>query len=252
MRVAFMAATAALGGLLFGYDTGVISGALLFLRQAFHLSALMLGVVTSLALAGAALGAALAGPAADRYGRRTILIATAAIFVIGGLVSALASSLSVLLVGRLVVGLGIGGASMLTPLYLAEIAPARERGALVSLSQLAVTVGILVAYLVGYAFAAAGAWRWMLGIGAAPGLLLAVGMILLPESPRWLAATAVSMKQGERYSGCEEKRPASSRSWHGSEPTCIPMLKHRRRTGSLTARRDFRSSWGSGSLCSNR
>ena len=82
-----MAATAALGGLLFGYDTGVISGALLFLRQTFHLSALLLGVVTSLALAGAALGAALAGPLADRYGRRTILIATAAIFVIGGLVS---------------------------------------------------------------------------------------------------------------------------------------------------------------------
>ena len=187
MRVAFIAATAALGGLLFGYDTGVISGALLFLRQAFHLSDLMLGVVTSLALAGAALGAGLAGPLSDRHGRRPILVATAWVFVVGGLVSAFASSLPVLLAGRLVVWLGIGGASMLTPLYLAEIAPARERGALVSLSQLAVTLGILVAYLVGYAFAADGAWRWMLGLGAAPGLMLAVGMLLLPESPRWLA-----------------------------------------------------------------
>ena len=187
MRVALFAATAALGGLLFGYDTGVISGAILFLRQAFHLSNLMLGVVTSLALAGAALGAGTAGPLSDRCGRRLILIATACIFVVGGVVSAFAISLPMLLAGRLVVGIGIGGASMLTPLYLAEIAPAQERGALVSFSQLAVTVGILVAYLVGYAFAADGAWRWMLGLGAAPGVVLALGMLLLPETPRWLA-----------------------------------------------------------------
>ena len=187
MKVAVVAATAALGGLLFGYDTGVISGAVLFLREAFHLSNLMLGVVTSLALAGAALGAGVGGPLSDQYGRRPILIATACVFVVGGLVSAFAMSLPMLLVGRFVVGLGIGGASMLTPLYLAEIAPARERGALVSFSQLAVTVGILVAYLVGYAFAADGAWRWMLGLGATPGVVLAVGMLMLPETPRWLA-----------------------------------------------------------------
>ena len=187
MNVAIVAAIAALGGLLFGYDTGVISGALLFLQQAFHLSSLMLGVVTSLALAGAAIGAAGAGPLSDRFGRRPILIATACIFIVGGLASAFAGSLAVLLAGRLLVGFGIGGASMLTPLYLAEIAPARERGALVSFSQLAVTVGILVAYLVGYAFAASGAWRWMLGLGAVPGVILAIGMLLLPETPRWLA-----------------------------------------------------------------
>ena len=187
MKIAVIAATAALGGLLFGYDTGVISGALLFLRTAFHLSNLMLGVVTSLALAGAAIGAGFAGPLSDRYGRRPILIVTACIFVVGGLVSAFAPILTVLLVGRLLVGLGIGGASMLTPLYLAEIAPARERGALVSFSQLAVTVGILVAYLVGYAFAASGSWRWMLGLGAVPGVILGVSMLFLPETPRWLA-----------------------------------------------------------------
>ncbi len=187
MHLAFIAATAALGGLLFGYDTGVISGALLFLRTAFHLSPLMMGVVTSIALAGAAIGAAGAGRLADRHGRRPILLATAAIFVVGGLVSALAGSLGVLLCGRLLVGIGIGGASMLTPLYLAEIAPAARRGALVSFSQLAVTVGILVSYLVGYALSDAGAWRWMLGLGAVPGVILAVGMLLLPETPRWLA-----------------------------------------------------------------
>ncbi len=187
MHVAFIATTAALGGLLFGYDTGVISGALLFLRTAFHLSSLMMGVVTSMALAGAAAGAAVAGRLADHYGRRPILLATAMVFVLGSLVSALAPDLSMLLVGRLLVGVGIGGASMLTPLYLAEIAPARQRGALVSLNQLAVTLGILASYLVGYELAADSAWRWMLGLGAVPGVLLALGMALLPETPRWLA-----------------------------------------------------------------
>ncbi len=187
MHVAFIAAIAALGGLLFGYDTGVISGALLFLRQAFSLSSLMQGVVTSIALAGAAVGAAFAGQLADSFGRRPMLLVTAGIFVVGGLVSALAGSLAVLLLGRFLVGLGIGGASMLTPLYLAEIAPASERGALVSFNQLAITLGILVSYLVGYVFAADGAWRWMLGLGALPGLVLGIGMLALPETPRWLA-----------------------------------------------------------------
>jgi SP family galactose:H+ symporter-like MFS transporter len=187
MHVAIIAATAALGGLLFGYDTGVISGALLFLREAFHLSALMLGVVTSIALAGAALGASVAGLLADRFGRRPVLIATAGVFIVGAIASALAPGLILLLAGRLLVGIGIGGASMLTPLYLAEIAPAPARGALVSFNQLAVTVGILVSYLVGYALAGSGSWRWMLGLGGVPGVILVVGMLFLPETPRWLA-----------------------------------------------------------------
>jgi sugar porter (SP) family MFS transporter len=186
MHIAF-AATAALGGLLFGYDTGVISGALLFLRTAFQLSPLMLGVVTSTALAGAALGAAFAGRLADRFGRRPILLLTSLIFAAGAAVSALGPDIALLLAGRLLVGVGIGGASMLTPLYLAEIAPAKERGALVSFNQLAVTLGILGSYLIGYALAADGAWRWMLGLGGVPGILLALGMLFLPETPRWLA-----------------------------------------------------------------
>lgn len=187
MYLLMIAATAALGGLLFGYDTGVISGALLFLRLAFHLSALMQGVVTSIALGGAAAGAAVAGTVADRYGRRPILLVTAVIFVAGALVSAFAFSLPMLLAGRLLVGVGIGGASMLTPLYLAEISPAAQRGGLVSLNQLALTGGILLSYLVGYAFAASGSWRWMLGLGGVPGVVLFFGMVLLPETPRWLA-----------------------------------------------------------------
>jgi SP family galactose:H+ symporter-like MFS transporter len=187
MHIAVIAATAALGGLLFGYDTGVISGALLFLREAFHLSNLMLGVVTSIALGGAAGGAAFAGSLADKFGRRPILMATAVTFVFGATVSALAPSLFILLAGRLLVGIGIGGASMLTPLYLAEVAPKKERGALVSFNQLAVTLGILGSYLVGYALASHAAWRWMLGLGGVPGVILFVGMIFLPETPRWLA-----------------------------------------------------------------
>ena len=187
MHAALIAATAALGGLLFGYDTGVISGALLFLRDAFHLSPLMQGVVTSTALLGAAVGAAFAGTLSDRYGRRPLILATALIFVAGSLVSAFATALSVLLAGRLLVGLGIGVSSMLAPLYLAETAPAESRGAMVSLNQLMITTGILVSYLVGYGFASGGEWRWMLGLGALPGLVLAGGMLALPESPRWLA-----------------------------------------------------------------
>ena len=186
-HLAVIAGTAALGGLLFGYDTGVISGALLFLRTAFHLSNLLLGVVTSIALAGAACGAAVAGRLADRFGRRPTLMATALIFVLGAVVSALAPDLVILLAGRLLVGVGIGGASMLTPLYLAEIAPAKARGALVSCNQLAITLGILASYLIGYALSADGAWRWMLGLGGLPGVILAAGMVWLPETPRWLA-----------------------------------------------------------------
>ena len=225
MYLVMIAATAALGGLLFGYDTGVISGALLFLRVAFHLSHLMQGVVTSIALAGAAGGAAVAGTLADRFGRRPILIATAAIFVAGALVSALSVNLPMLLAGRLLVGVGIGGASMLTPLYLAEIAPAARRGALVSFNQLAVTSGILISYLVGYALASSGAWRWMLGLGGVPGVVLGVGMLLLPETPRWLAGhghmdeTKAALR---RLRGPKARSPRSASRWRSAAAACPP------------------------------
>ena len=132
---------AALGGLLFGYDTGVISGALLFIRTDFHLSPAMQGVVAGIALAGATAGAAFAGSLSDRFGRRKVLFVTGLVFVAGSIIAALAPGTSVLLAGRIIVGGGIGFASMLTPLYLAETAPASSRGALVSLNQLAITCG---------------------------------------------------------------------------------------------------------------
>ena len=188
MSFYFIAGVAALGGLLFGYDTGVISGALLFIREALALSPTMQGIVVAIVLAGAAIGAAAAGTLSDRFGRRRVILAAALLFVAGAIFSAVAAELTSLLVGRFLVGLAIGFASMLTPLYLAEISPARDRGAIVSLNQLCITIGILVSYLVGFALASySGGWRWMLGIGAVPGVILFLGMLILPESPRWLA-----------------------------------------------------------------
>ena len=188
MRFLLLSAVASLGGLLFGYDTGVISGALLFLRARFALSPTMQDVVTGIVLLGATAGAAAAGALSDRFGRRPVILAVALLFAIGALLSGLADTLWVLLAARLLVGLAIGVASMLTPLYLSEIAPAEKRGAVVSLNQFCITFGILLSYVVDYALAGTqGGWRWMLGLGVVPGLALAAGMLVLPESPRWLA-----------------------------------------------------------------
>jgi sugar porter (SP) family MFS transporter len=175
-----------MGGLLFGYDTGVISGALLFLKNDFGLSANGQAVLTSIALIGAAAGSVFGGSLADRFGRRLVLLALAALFIFGSLLCAFAGALGTLVLARLIIGVCIGIVSFVAPLYIAEIAPPERRGALVSLNQLAITLGILGSYLVGCAFANSGAWRWMLGLGAVPGLVLALGMWGLPESPRWL------------------------------------------------------------------
>ncbi len=181
-----VAAVAAVGGLLFGYDTGVISGALLFIKLDFRLSAFQQEVVVSAVLLGATLGAISGGWLADTFGRRRLLIATGAIFAAGAIGAAFAISLAWLIVGRMIVGLGIGFASFTAPLYISEVAPPAARGWLVSLNQLAITLGIVVSYLVDYAFAGIDGWRWMLGLAVIPGIALIAGMLLLPESPRWL------------------------------------------------------------------
>lgn len=188
MRFYLVAVIASLGGLLFGYDTGVISGALPFLKKEFALNSTMQGIATGAVLGGAAIGAALAGAISDRFGRKPVILVVAVLFTLGALGSAVAPSVGVLLIGRAVVGFAIGVASMLTPLYLAEMAPKQQRGAIVSLNQFCITLGILVSYLVDYALAdAANNWRWMLGLGAVPGVILFLGMLALPESPRFLA-----------------------------------------------------------------
>ena len=170
MRFIFVAAVASLGGLLFGFDTGVISGALLFIKNDFVLSATMQGVVTSMVLVGAVGGASVGGTLTDRFGRKPIIIVMAGLFVVGSLLSAAASAVWMLLVARLILGVAIGVASMLTPLYLSEVAPAEKRGAIVSLNQFCITLGILLSYLVDFAFAdVTGTWRWMLASALFPG-----------------------------------------------------------------------------------
>lgn len=181
------AAFAALGGLLFGYDTGVISGAVIFIKKDFSLTTFPQELVVSVVLAGAATGALTGGRLADRFGRRITLLGTSIIFIAGAIICAAAPSLTMLVVGRAIVGLGIGLACTTVPVYISEVSPAKARGWQVSLFQLAITIGILGAYLVDYGYAESEAWRWMLGLAAVPGVILGLGMLFMPESPRWLA-----------------------------------------------------------------
>jgi sugar porter (SP) family MFS transporter len=177
----------ALGGLLFGYDTGVVSGALLFLKDDFGgLSSFDQELVTSLLLVGAAVGALFAGRIADRIGRRLTVLGTAVIFVVGVLLAAFAPAFPVLLAARVIIGLAVGAASMVVPLYIGEVAPPGIRGALVSMNQLAITSGILVSYLADYWLADTKSWRLMFGLAAVPAVLLFIGMLFQAESPHWL------------------------------------------------------------------
>jgi SP family galactose:H+ symporter-like MFS transporter len=184
--VCLTAATAALAGLLFGFDTGVISGAILFIKGEFGLTPFTEELLVSAALLGAVCGAALSGKITDLRGRKRTLFGTACLFGVGSILCAVATNIGVLISGRIAVGLAIGVASYSAPLYIGEIAPRELRGGLVTLNQLAITVGILLAYVVDAAFAPSGNWRWMFGFGLLPALALGLGMAMLPESPRWL------------------------------------------------------------------
>src|SRR5215213_7072269 len=181
-----VASVAALGGLLFGYDTGVISGALLFINKDFQLNPFLEGFIVSSLLLGAMVGAAISGALSDRLGRRTIILVAAAIFAVGAIGAGLSPNVGTLIFFRFLLGLGVGSASALVPSYISESAPTDVRGSLSSLFQLAITIGILVAYLVNAAFASAGSWRWPLALAFVPALVLLIGMYFLPETPRWL------------------------------------------------------------------
>lgn len=182
------AAISALGGMLFGYDTGVISGAILFLQQDFTLSPTLEEIVVSSVVLGALLGAAVGGTLTDRFGRRIVLIVTAVLFALGAVGTALAPTVFWLIIGRVIVGMAIGVASFTTPLYISEISPVTMRGRFVSFNQIALTSGIVIAYLVDYALAGIRGWRWMFGLAAVPSALLGIGMVFMPESPRWLVS----------------------------------------------------------------
>lgn len=181
-----VAVLAGLGGLLFGYDTGVIGGAQLFIEKQFDLSSLSDEVLVSCVLVGAIVGALLAGPILTNWGRRAAITSAGTLFIIGSVAAAAAPTAWFLDGARIVVGVGIGVVSVAAPLYVAETAPAEQRGSMVALYQLAITVGIFAAYLVDEWFAADEAWRAMFAIGVIPAVLLVIGVRTLPESPRWL------------------------------------------------------------------
>jgi MFS transporter, SP family, galactose:H+ symporter len=180
-----ISAVSALAGLLFGYDTGVISGAILFVQEDFRLSTFQEEAVVGAVLLGAMIGAAAGGRLADYFGRRNVLMQVACLFILGALGTAVAPGTAWLAAGRVVVGMAIGIASFTAPLYISEISPAPIRGKLVSLNQLMITIGILVSYLADYALAASRGWRWMFGLAAIPAGILLVGLLFVPESPRW-------------------------------------------------------------------
>lgn len=173
--------------MLFGYDTGVVSGALLFIHRSFGpVSSFDKELVVSLLLVGAVVGALGAGRIADKIGRRPTLLATAVVFMVGVLAAAFSPSLEVLIAMRFVIGLAVGSASEIVPLFIGEAAPPKLRGALVSFNQLAITTGILVSFLVDYALAGSEDWRLMFGLAVIPAALLFIGMLFQDESPHWL------------------------------------------------------------------
>lgn len=184
-----VAIVASLGGLLSGYDTGVISGALLFINETWILPDTLQGFLVSSVLIGAVIGAATNGVLADIFGRKKIIMATAVIFILGSVMCAFAPNVYVLIISRIFVGFAVGIVNFVVPLYLSEISPKNLRGTLVSLYQWAITSGILFSYFINAAFAqAVYNWRWMLFAGVLPGLILFVGMYLMSDTPRWLVS----------------------------------------------------------------
>ncbi len=199
---------AGISGLLFGYDTGVISGAMLFLQKDFNLDASQQGMVVSILLLGAAIGALGIGKFADTLGRKRLLYITSVLFIVGSLGLAYATTLNDLYIYRFILGLSIGVASFAAPSYISEIAPAHLRGRLVSLFQLSIVVGILATYIVNYLAASSNdPWRHMFLIGVYPAIILLVGLFFLPDSPRWLllkgreteAVKALTKLRGNSY-----------------------------------------------------
>ena len=184
--VGLIAAVAATGGLLFGYDTGIISAALLQITPDFALDTLGQQVVTSAIVAGALGGCLIAAPLSDRLGRRYMIMFAALVFIFGTLVASFSPGISLLVFARFILGVAVGMCSQIVPVYIAEIAPREKRGQMVVLFQMAVVMGILVSFIAGYLLQDQ-SWRLMFGLGVIPAVILYLGMSRLPRSPRWLA-----------------------------------------------------------------
>ena len=206
--VFFIASVAAIGGFLFGFDSGVINGTVSALSQAFNANDISTGFNVASVLLGCAIGALLAGPLADKTGRKPLMIVTAIIFAVSAWGSGVSVSATEFILYRLLGGLGIGAASVLAPAYIAEIAPAAIRGRLATLQQLAIVLGLFTAFLSNYLIASVAggaegllfldiaAWRWMFWVELIPALLFVIGVIFIPESPRYLVAQG-KLKQAE-------------------------------------------------------
>jgi SP family arabinose:H+ symporter-like MFS transporter len=192
--VTLVSMVSALGGLLFGFDTAVVSGAIGFMEQRFDLSKIEVGWAVSSLIIGCIIGAAMSGLLSDRFGRKKVLITAAVLFIFSSIGSAIPETFSGFIIARIIGGIGIGITSTLCPLYNAEIAPAKYRGRLVALNQLAIVTGIFLTYFVNMwisgsgdeAWGIASAWRYMFGVGAIPGILFLALLFFVPESPRWL------------------------------------------------------------------
>lgn len=188
-NVLLIALIAAIGGLLFGFDTGVISGALPFLKDYWKMSDASVEWLTTSVLLGAVIGAVTSGKLSDVLGRKKMIILNAVIFTVGAIGCAFAHSISFLIIMRFIVGVAIGITSYVVPMYIAEISPGNKRGALVTLNQLMITIGLLLSYITDYWLSNDNnpeSWRWMFFVGFFPGLILLIGMFFLPETPRWL------------------------------------------------------------------
>ena len=224
----FTCVLAALAGLMFGLDIGVISGATHFIQAEFRIVDRTIEWIVSVMMLGAAIGALGAGWMSSALGRKRSLILAATLFVAGSLLSGWAWSPATLIGARFVLGLAIGVATFTAPLYLAEVAPVRIRGAMISTYQLMITIGILVAFLSDTAFSYSGNWRWMLGVIAIPGALFLLGVLLLPDSPRWLmmrgrkaeAVVVLTRLRGDaavvvsEVADIEEQLKTPQRGWH--------------------------------------
>ena len=209
--VAVIATVAATGGLLFGFDTGVISGAIPFFQKAFGITDSWVEIITTAGLVGAVIGAMSSGRIADIIGRKKVILASAIIFMIGAVWSGMSPGPVMLVFARLFLGIAIGVSSFAVPLYIAEISPTKSRGTLVSMFQLLITIGIMVSYLSDSAFAVPdghpdfnSCWRPMFYVGVIPALIMFTGMLFLPETPRWLISKSYEDKCREVLEKVEE------------------------------------------------
>jgi len=195
----------AIGGFLFGYDTAVVSGAIGFMEQYFSFTPAQKGFAVACALIGCIVGAAVSGTLSDRFGRKKILILSGFMFAISAVASSIPVTMTQFVVARIIGGLGVGAASMVAPLYISEVSPAAIRGRLVSLQQLAIVVGILIVYFINTIIQGRGSeewnvamgWRWMFGSETIPALLYLVMLLMVPESPRWLAKQGRHAEAGD-------------------------------------------------------